>query len=107
MSDLTPNPEVFDAEPGPLPDDMSEKPAEQAAETPSEKPAEAGMIRENVASLLATAVLALFFTTFIAQAFEIPSESMEDTLLVGDRPFVNKLSFAPSTNWLKWRSEEH
>ena len=57
-------------------------------------------LRENFASLLATAVLALFFTTFLAQAFEIPSESMESTLLVGDRPFVDKLAFAPRTEWL-------
>src|SRR5713101_3873959 len=56
--------------------------------------------RENFASLVATAVLALFFTTFVAQAFEIPSESMEDTLLVGDRPFVEKIAFAPRTSWL-------
>jgi signal peptidase I len=60
-----------------------------------------GAVRENFASLVATAVLALFFTTFLAQAFEIPSRSMEDTLLIGDRPFVNKLSFAPATGWLK------
>lgn len=59
-----------------------------------------GPLRENFASLVATAVLALFFTTFLAQAFEIPSESMEDTLLVGDRPFVNKLAFAPSSSFI-------
>jgi signal peptidase I len=68
---------------------------------PPAEPAPPGAFRENFASLIATAVLALFFTTFLAQAFEIPSESMEDTLLVGDRPFVNKLSFAPPSNWLK------
>ncbi len=68
---------------------------EKAAE-----PNRPGPVRENFASLVATAVLALFFTTFLAQAFEIPSESMEETLLVGDRPFVNKLSFAPKTTWL-------
>src|SRR5258708_32114186 len=56
--------------------------------------------RENFASIVGTAILALFCTTFTAQAFEIPSESMEDTLLIGDRPFVNKVSFAPRTSWL-------
>ena len=56
--------------------------------------------RENLLSLVSTAVLALFFVTFVAQAFEIPSESMENTLLVGDRPFVEKVAFAPRTPWL-------
>jgi signal peptidase I len=79
-------------------------PPDSPAESPSQaaqEPSPPGAMRENFASLVATAVLALFFTTFLAQAFEIPSESMEDTLLVGDRPFVNKLSFSPATKWLK------
>lgn len=69
---------------------------------PAAPPTEArhSALRENFSSLVATAVLALFFTTFVAQAFEIPSESMEDTLLVGDRPFVEKIAFAPRTEWL-------
>jgi len=36
-------------------------------------------------------VLALLIKTFLVQAFFIPSESMENTLLVGDRVLVNKL----------------
>ncbi len=56
--------------------------------------------RENLLSLFSTAVLALFFVTFAAQAFEIPTGSMEDTLLVGDRPFVDRVAFAPRTPWL-------
>src|SRR5258708_2088036 len=77
---------------------------EAAAVVVAEQQADAnkpGPVRENFASLVATAVLALFFTTFLAQAFEIPSISMEDTLLVGDRPFVNKLAFAPPSKWLE------
>ena len=58
------------------------------------------LLRENFSSIVVTAILALFFVTFTAQAFEIPSVSMEDTLLVGDRPFVNRVSFAPRTSWL-------
>src|SRR5579871_4977336 len=56
--------------------------------------------RENFASIVVTAILFLFFTTFTAQAFEIPSESMEDTLLIGDRPFADNVVFAPATKWL-------
>lgn len=58
------------------------------------------LFRENFSSIVVTAILALFFVTFTAQAFEIPSPSMEDTLLTGDRPFVNRVSFAPRTKWL-------
>lgn len=36
-------------------------------------------------------VLALLIKTFLVQAFFIPSESMEKTLLIGDRVMVNKI----------------
>ena len=40
--------------------------------------------REYFESLVITVILALFGTTFIVQAFKIPTPSMEDNLLVGD-----------------------
>jgi signal peptidase I len=39
-------------------------------------------------------VSGLFIITFIIQAFEIPSESMVETLLVGDHVFVDRLAHA-------------
>jgi len=51
-------------------------------------------VREYVDSLLVTVILALFGTTFLVQAFKIPSSSMEETLLVGDHLLVNKFVFA-------------
>ncbi len=51
---------------------------------------------ESVQSLLSTIVIALFIITFTVQAFQIPSASMEDTLLVGDYLFVDKLHFGGS-----------
>ncbi len=39
---------------------------------------------EYLESLLVTIILALFGTSFIVQAFKIPSASMENTLLIGD-----------------------
>ena len=48
---------------------------------------------EYAESLLVTVVLALFGTSFIVQAFKIPSPSMEPTLLVGDHLLVNKFIF--------------
>ena len=45
-------------------------------------------------------VIVLFIMTFVLQNFEIPSSSMEDTLLIGDHVFVNREQFAPPTHWM-------
>ncbi len=50
-------------------------------------------LSEYMESLLVTVILALFGTSFIVQAFKIPSPSMEKTLLVGDHLLVNKFVF--------------
>jgi signal peptidase I len=47
-----------------------------------------------------TVVLVLFIITFALQAFAIPSGSMENTLLIGDHVFVDRVSLAPRTHWL-------
>lgn len=56
-------------------------------------------IVELCESLLITILLALFATTFVVQAYKIPSESMEPTLLVGDHVIVNKFIFEGSGAW--------
>ena len=43
--------------------------------------------------ILVALVVALIVKTFFVQAFYIPSESMEPTLAVGDRVFVNKVVY--------------
>ena len=48
---------------------------------------------DSLQSLLATVVIAVFIITFIVQAFQIPSESMENTLLIGDYLLVDKLRY--------------
>jgi signal peptidase I len=65
---------------------------------PAEKPRETTV--EFLASLAAVLVTGLFIITFIVQAFEIPSSSMENTLLIGDHVFVNREQFAPRTRWM-------
>ena len=52
-------------------------------------------IREYAEIIVLAVALALFVRTFFVQAFRIPSESMEDTLLVGDFLFANKLLYGP------------
>ena len=63
-----------------------------------EKPKETTV--EFLSSLAAVLVTGLFIITFVMQAFEIPSSSMEDTLLIGDHVFVNRVQFAPKTSWV-------
>ncbi len=48
---------------------------------------------DSAESLLATVVIAVFIITFVVQAFQIPSESMENTLLIGDYLLVDKLRY--------------
>jgi signal peptidase I len=52
-------------------------------------------VREYVEAALWALVLTLFLRAFVIQAFRIPSESMLDTLLVGDFLFVNKFEYGP------------
>jgi signal peptidase I len=49
-------------------------------------------LAESILGIAAVLVSGLFIITFIVQAFEIPSGSMEDTLLVGDHVFVDRLT---------------
>ena len=54
-----------------------------------------GLAREVVIVVGTALVLSLLIKTFFAQAFFIPSESMEDTLLTGDRVLVSLLEPGP------------
>jgi signal peptidase I len=56
-------------------------------------------LREYIESLLVTIILALFGTSFVVQAFKIPSQSMEPTLLIGDHLLVNKFIFGGNGAW--------
>ncbi len=54
---------------------------------------------EACASICAVLVVGLFILTFIFQNFEIPSSSMEKTLLIGDHVLVGREKLAPPTKW--------
>ncbi len=55
---------------------------------------------EFIASMALVLVVGLFIITFNLQAFEIPSSSMENTLLIGDHVFVDRDLIAPRSNWM-------
>jgi signal peptidase I len=52
-------------------------------------------VHEYVEALVVAGVLTLFLRQFVLQAYRIPSESMLNTLLVGDFLFVNKMEYGP------------
>ena len=52
------------------------------------------VIGEYAEALIWAVALALVLTTFVVQAFKIPSGSMLETLQIGDHLLVNKFSTA-------------
>jgi signal peptidase I len=50
--------------------------------------------REYFELIAETAVFVLFINTFVAQASQVPTASMENTLLVGDFLFINRMAYA-------------
>ena len=55
-----------------------------------------GGIVETIKTLFWAGVIAVGFRTLLFQPFFIPSESMKDTLLIGDFLFVNKMAYGYS-----------
>jgi signal peptidase I len=60
---------------------------------PSRRPSFARWLLEILLTLAAAAVLAVVIKAWVLEARQIPSTSMEQTLLVGDRVLVEKLSY--------------
>jgi len=87
------------AEPTAAAETHSAKAASAASAGQSEHYNDDTTLSEYLESLLVTVLLALFATTFILQAFKIPSPSMETTLLVGDHLLVNKFIFGGHGAW--------
>jgi signal peptidase I len=71
----------------------------QSADESAEKPVEETPF-EAAASICSILVIGLFFLTFLAQNFVIPSGSMEKTLLIGDHLVVDRISLSPPTKWM-------
>ncbi|MFI6299507.1 signal peptidase I [Nonomuraea sp. NPDC050790] len=65
----------------------------QKAKDPKKKDKKGSFWKELPVLVVVALVLALIIKTFVIQAFYIPSESMENTLLKNDRVLVNKLVY--------------
>src|SRR4029453_3766546 len=59
--------------------------------------------RDYAPAVLMALVCTLVIRVFVLQALRIPSESMENTLVVGDYLFVNKVTFGPRIPFLARR----
>jgi signal peptidase I len=92
MNEIEDRDQAAVAEPSPALDGA--QPATPPPETP-EAPRRTERVRNAIAEWTVTILLLLFGTTTLVQAFVIPSQSMEPTLLVGDYLLVDKLTFAP------------
>ncbi len=71
------------------------QPPTSVAETPAAKPERREGFWETLRSLLVVLVGVLCIRTFIAEATVIPTGSMENTILIGDHVFLNKLLYGP------------
>lgn len=62
------------------------------------------IFREYFELIAETAIFVFFVMTFVVQAFQIPTGSMEPTLLVGDFLLVNKMAYLqpvlPGEKWI-------
>jgi signal peptidase I len=76
----------------------SNDPAVATATAPVKAPKreKAEGVRGFVAEWTVTILMLLFGTTTLLQAFVVPTGSMEDTVLIGDHMFVDKLAYAPA-----------
>lgn len=79
-------------------DNLVAKKDQETTSSKEQKPRETTV--EFLASLAEVLVTGLFIITFVMQAFAIPSSSMEDTLLIGDHLFVNRVQFSKAAGWM-------
>lgn len=84
-----------------LPTPRTPSPKNEPVDEPISEPAQVEETPyEAVASICSVLVVGLFILTFLGQNFVIPSGSMKETLLVGDHLLVDRITLAPSANWM-------
>ncbi len=83
------------AEPATSPQQPQPSPSRKRASSPAQGPV-------GVQFILSVLVIVMFLITFVIQAFRVPSESMETTLLTGDFLLADKVHFAESGILSRW-----
>jgi signal peptidase I len=63
----------------------------------------AASVWDNFKQILVAVVLAVLIKTSVVEAYKIPSQSMEDTLLVGDSLLANKFIYGARLPLVGWR----
>lgn len=58
---------------------------------------------ETLRSLIVVLIAVVSIRTFVAEATVIPTGSMENTILIGDHVFLNKLLYGPEIPYTSWR----
>ncbi|MGD0797328.1 MAG: signal peptidase I [Acidobacteriaceae bacterium] len=81
-----------------IPEEKSAKPAPAPPEYESQHDDKETAL-ESLSSICTVLAVGLFVMTFVFQNFEIPSASMEKTLLIGDHVLVDRTTLAPATRW--------
>lgn len=72
-------------------------------EKPVVLPRPKGWIREYTETIIVCVIILIFPRAFVFQQSEIPSGSMEDTILIGDYILVNRFQYAPTS--FEWERE--
>jgi signal peptidase I len=72
--------------------------AHRKASTAAKEKPDVDHNRNSIAEWAVTILVLLFGTTTLAQAFVIPTGSMQDTLLIGDHLLVDKLAYSPASS---------
>lgn len=81
---------------------IEEQPAPDAAQPIAQPPARSAPDTEpahgpqGIQFIISVLVIVVFMITFVVQAFRVPSESMENTLLIGDFLLADKMHYADS-----------
>lgn len=85
-----------------------EQPAADATQLPPQNPvfsapnSGSGHGPQGIQFVISVLVIVVFMITFVVQAFRVPSESMENTLLIGDFLLADKMHYANSGGIWHW-----
>jgi len=78
---------------------LSTKPAIPEGAENEEPEEQKETMLEGLASICTVLAVGIFLMAFAFQNFEIPSASMENTLLIGDHLMVDRVTLSPATKW--------